>query len=81
MTSKLQCLLSACGAGIFTFIAWLSTVPPEMQSGWLATLVEITPVEYRANVALFTRFLAFFLTILATYKAAHSSQQTPLVKQ
>lgn len=81
MTTKLECILSSVGAGVFSFISWLSTVPPEQQSGWLAALVEITPVEYRPNVALFTRFAGLFLGIYATYKAAHSAPSTPLTKQ
>ncbi len=71
---KATCLLSATGAGLCSFVSWLSTVPPETQSGWLAALVEITPVEYRPNVALFARVATFFLGIYATYKAAHQTK-------
>lgn len=80
MTAKLKCLLSAFFGALAAFVSWLSTVPPETQSGWLATLVDITPVEYRPNLALFTRALTFFLTIYTAYNAAHSTKETPLIK-
>lgn len=69
--------MSAIFAGIAGFINWLATVPPEQQSGWVATLVEITPVEYRPNVGLFTRFLMFFLTIYSFRKASQSGPEKP----
>lgn len=73
MNAKHKTLYAAAGAGCAGFINWLATVPPEQQSGWLATLVEITPVEYRPNVGLASRFAMLFLGIYATYRAAHSS--------
>lgn len=80
MTSKLQCLLAALGAGFVGFINWLATVPPEQQAGMLATLVEIIPVEWRPTVGLYSRLLMWGLGVYATFKAAHSSKETPLTK-
>lgn len=77
MTDKLQAILAALMAGLAGFVNWLATVPPEQQSGWLAALVEITPIEHRPNVGLFTRFLGLFLGIYATYKASRSGPQSP----
>lgn len=77
MTSKIQAIVSAFLAGLASFISWLAMVPPETQSGWLATLVELTPVQYRPQVGLWTRLAAFFLGIYATYRASHSGPQTP----
>jgi hypothetical protein len=36
MNTKLKVILASSGTGIFGFINWLATVPPEQQSGWLA---------------------------------------------
>jgi len=77
MTNKLQALLASGGAGIAGFINWLATVPPEQQSGWVATLVEITPIEHRPSVGLFTRFVMLFLGVYATFKASNSSRHNP----
>lgn len=77
MNAKLQATLAAIFTATASFINWLATVPPEQQSGWVATLVEITPVEYRPNVGLFTRFLMFFLAIYAVRKAAQSGPTKP----
>lgn len=77
MSSKLKALLAAIAASLAGLINWLATVPPEQQSGWVASLVEITPVQYRPNVGLFTRFLMFFLTIYVAHKASQSGPQTP----
>lgn len=74
MSAKLQTVLAASFAGVAGFVNWLATVPPERQTGWLDTLVELTPVEHRPNVALFSRFVMLFLGVFATYKA---SQTTP----
>lgn len=77
MKTKLCTLLFAIGAGITSFVSWLETVPPEDQSGWLDTLVELTPVQYRAKVALFSRFATLFAGIYVTYRATHSKQTNP----
>ena len=77
MSTKFKALIASIATGIFGFINWLATVPPEQQSGWLASLVELTPLQWRPNVGLFTRCLTLFLGIYATYLAAHSGPQTP----
>lgn len=77
MSSKTQAIVSSIFAAMFGFINWLATVPPEQQSGILATLVEVTPVQWRPTVGVWTRALMMFLGIYATYKAAHSGPQTP----
>lgn len=76
-TTKVRALWSAILAGVAGFVSWLATVPPEQQSGWLAQLVEILPVSWRANVGLFTRFITFAVGIYAVYNASHSGPQTP----
>ncbi len=77
MSNKLKSLFSIILAACAGFINWLATVPPEQQSGWLAALVEITPIQYRPNVGLFTKLLALFLTVYATHKASQSGPQSP----
>lgn len=70
-------LTTAIFTGIASFINWLTTVPPEQQSGMLAQLVEITPVQYRPQVGLATRFLVFGLGIYTLYKASRSGPTQP----
>ena len=77
MNTKRSVILTSAGAGFFGFVNWLATVPPEQQSGWLAALVELTPLHWRPNVGLFTRCLTLFLGIYATYLAARSGPTTP----
>jgi len=77
MNTKRKVILTSAGAGFFGFVNWLATVPPEQQSGWLAALVELTPLHWRPNVGLFTRFLTLFLGIYATYLAARSGPTPP----
>lgn len=77
MNTKLKVILASSGTGISGFINWLATVPPEQQSGWLAALVELTPLHWRPNVGLFTRCLTLFLGIYATYLAARSGPTPP----
>lgn len=77
MNTKIVTLLTATGAGLVTFVNWLSTVPPETQSGWLASLVDITPVAWRPNVAVFTGFLKWGMGIYLFYRASHQPKPTP----
>lgn len=77
MTTKIQALLAAFITGTAGFLNWLATVPPEQQSGWTAALVELTPLDWRPNVGLATRFLMWFTGIYAVYKASHSGPQSP----
>lgn len=76
-THKFRALAASLGGAVCGFINWLATVPPEQQSGWLAQLVEITPVEYRPNVGVFTRLLMLFLVPYAAHQAAKSGPQSP----
>lgn len=76
-TAKVRAIGAAVISGTSGFISWLATVPPEQQSGWLAQLVEITPLSWRPNVALFTRLVTYALGIYAVYSASHSGPQTP----
>ena len=46
-TSKTHTWLAGAVAGLAGFISWLATIPPEVQSGWLSELVEITPHSIR----------------------------------
>lgn len=68
---KLYTLLMAAIAGLASFVNWLATVPPETQSGWLANLVDITPVTWRPNVALFAAFAKWGMGIYTLYRATH----------
>ena len=77
MNTKRNVILASAGAGFSGFINWLATVPPEQQSGWLAALVELTPLHWRPNVGLFTRCLTLSLGIYATYLAARSGPTPP----
>ena len=77
MNAKRNVILTSAGAGFFGFVNWLATVPPEQQSGWLAALVELTPLHWRPNVGLLTRCLTLFLGIYATYLAARSGPTPP----
>lgn len=76
-THKIRAFVASVGSGLAYFINWLATIPPEQQSGWLAQLVDMTPVQYRPNVALFTRFVAFGLGTYAVMQASKSGPQTP----
>ena len=77
MKAEIKTILFSGLGGLAGFLSWLSTVPPEQQSGWLATLVDITPVEYRPNVALFSRFLTLGMGMYVAYRATHNSPQKP----
>lgn len=77
MTTKIQAIISGALAGVFSFISYLAIAPPEVQSGFFAQLVEITPVQHRPFVAVTTKALATIFGFYATYKAAHSGPQSP----
>jgi len=77
MNAKLQAIVASSIAGVAGFVNWLATVPPEQQSGLLAQMVEITPVQYRPTVGVITRFATLFLGVYASYQAAHSGTQKP----
>lgn len=71
---KIRAIVSAFLAGLSGFFNWLATVPVEQQSGMLAQLVEIVPVEWRPNVGLATRLLMWGLGI---YSAMQASKAGP----
>lgn len=77
MNPKLYTILMAAIAGLASFVNWLATVPPETQSGWLAGLVDITPVTWRPNVALFAAFVKWGMGIYTLYRATHPAKPTP----
>ncbi len=62
ISTKTKAIGSAIATAAFGFVNWLATVPPEQQSGILATLVEITPIHWRPTVGLWTRM---FMTVSA----------------
>jgi hypothetical protein len=76
-THKVRAFIASIASGLAYFANWLATVPPEQQSGWLAQLVELTPVQYRPNVALFTRIVAFALGTYAVMQASKAGPQSP----
>lgn len=77
VSHKLRALIASVASGLVYFINWLATVPPEQQAGWLAQLVEITPVQYRPSVGLFTRFAGFALAVYATMQASKAGPSKP----
>lgn len=76
-TAKTKAVASGVVAAITSFIGWLATVPPEVQSGILAGLVDAVPVEWRPTVGLWARLFTFFSTVYMAYSASHSGPQTP----
>lgn len=76
-THKVRAFVASVASGLAYLLNWLATVPPEQQAGWLAQFVEITPLEWRPNVGLFTRFLGFFLSIYAVHQASKSGPASP----
>jgi hypothetical protein len=76
-THKVRAWWASVLSGLAYTLNWLATVPPEQQAGWLAQLVEITPVDWRPNVALFTRFVAFALGVYAVHQASKSGPSSP----
>lgn len=76
-THKVRAFAASVASGFVYFVNWLATVPPEQQAGWLAELVEITPVEYRPSVGLFTRTLGFLLGVYAVHQASKSGPASP----
>lgn len=77
MTNKIQALISGCVSGVSAFISWLVMIPPEQQTKMLSPLVELTPIEWRDAVGLFTRGLATATSIYAVFKASQSGPQSP----
>lgn len=75
-THKTRALFSGFLSGLIGFWNWLATVPPEQQQGWLASLVELTPVQWRPNVGLATRFLMWALMIYAVHQSSKSGPQS-----
>lgn len=79
MTSKVQAKISALATAIFGFIAWITTIPPEQQSGILGALAQVFPQSWQPTVALWTKLISAFSGVWMVYKAAHSGPQTPPV--
>lgn len=77
MTSKVQAKLSALATAFFGFIAWITTIPPEQQSGLLGAIAQVFPVAWQPTIALWTKLISAFSGIWMVYKAAHSGPQTP----
>lgn len=81
MTSKLQALLYGALSGLSGFVQTLALVPPEQQSGLLAQLVEVFPVSWRPQIAVWTGLLKWGLLVYALRQASHSGPQTPPVNK
>lgn len=79
MTNKIQAIWSAALSGIFGFIAWLATVPPEQQSGILGSITNLFSIEWQPTIALWTSTFAKILAFWSLYKAAHSGPKSPPV--
>lgn len=77
MTSKIHANVAAIFTAFFGFVAWLTTVPPEMQSGMLGAIVGVFPVSWQPTIGLWAKALTVLSGAWATYKAAHSGPQTP----
>lgn len=81
MNSKLKAIISAWVAGISSFVAWLVSLPPENQDALIKPMIELTPIDWRPAIGLFTRAIATVSTIHAVYSASHAGPQTPPVNK
>lgn len=77
LSTKVQAWIAGLVGGMGSFIAWFINTPPEQQSGWLAQLVELVPVNDRPSAALFAKTISTCAGFYAIYKASHSGPSTP----
>lgn len=74
MSQKFQAKLSALLTGLFGFVAWLATVPPEQQSGILGTLAQAFPLAWQPTIGLWSKLFATASGIWMTFKLSHHPQ-------
>lgn len=77
LSTKIQALLYAAGGGAAGYIAYFLGLPQNLQTGVLGELINLCPASWQPAGAAITKTLSTFLTLYATYKAAHSGPQTP----
>ena len=77
MTNKIQAVIAASLTGLFGFINWLCTLPPEQQAGMAGALVELVPLDWRPVVGVWTRLFMFFGGIFVAFKASKSGPTQP----